>query len=110
MERDQDPSTEHFVTVDNVEALKQELSKIHQEAFESILSYNRRFCELAYEAYSLPAGGQSRPREGCSRALCWLSNNHNKDRYELRIKLCFNLWKIYALHFYNWNHFNHVIQ
>ena len=47
-----------FVSVDNVEALKQELSKIRQEPFESILSYNRRFRELAEEAYPTPSQGQ----------------------------------------------------
>ena len=39
------------------EALKQELSKIRQEPFESLLSYNRRYRELADEAYPPPAHG-----------------------------------------------------
>lgn len=46
-----------FVSVDNAEALKQELTKIRQEPFESILSYNRQFRELADEAHPRPAQG-----------------------------------------------------
>lgn len=53
-----------FVSTDNVEALKQELGKIRQEPFESVLSYNRRFRELADEAYPTPAGeGRNQDQE-----------------------------------------------
>ena len=53
-----------FVSRDNGEALKQELSKIRQEPFESLLSYNRRFRELADEAYPPPAdGGRNQDQE-----------------------------------------------
>ena len=40
-----------FVSTDNTERIKKELEKIKQSVYETIVGYNRRFRELAEEAY-----------------------------------------------------------
>lgn len=45
--------TAAFVSTDNLELTKRKLEKIKQEPYETIVSYNRRFREIAEEAYPL---------------------------------------------------------
>ena len=55
--------TSSFVSSDNQEALRGELHKIKQEPFETILSFNRRFRELAQDAYPAPGGNRNADQE-----------------------------------------------
>ena len=51
-----------FVSTDNKEATRKELDKIRQEIHESLISYNRRFRELAEESYPLAARNEDQER------------------------------------------------